>query len=164
MATLIELQSAGQLFKIDPALRPREQESRIVYVVPQLRAWIENTLPGLGSTWKIDQTPNEQLDACVATFCSGTELTYGEQFKPLTHLRDGIWELKTADLRMFGWFPQIDCFVGTDADLADRIKQSRMYKPYCQQAVRRRDTLDLDEPKYIQGKEPHDVVSNYSFS
>ena len=163
MATLIELENAGQVFRIDPALGPREQEWRRIFVLPELRQWLEDVLPTLGSTWNIEQSPIEQLDALVATFCSGETLTFGQQFKLLTGIKDGIWELKTADLRMFGWFYMKDCFVGTDTNLTDEIKRMRMYQPYCDQAVRRRNALDLDEPKFIQGDDPNAVVSAYDF-
>lgn len=163
MATLIELENASKVFKIDPALGPREQEWRNIFVLPDLHQWLVDVLPTLGSTWNIEQSPIEQLDALIATFCSGETLTFGWQFKPLTHLRDGIWELKTADLRMFGWFYMKDCFVGTDANLKDLIGRLRMYRPYCDQAVRRRERLDLNEPKFIQGDDPNAVVSAYYF-
>ena len=161
MATLVELENANQVFRIDPALGPRDQEFRRIYVLPDLRQWLENDLPTLGSTWNIEQSPAEQLDALIATFCSDEPLTYGWQFKPLTHADDGIWEIKTADLRVFGWFYQMDCFIGTDGDATERIKRLNMYLPYCEQAIRRRDALKLSEPKFIQGDEPNDVVSNF---
>ena len=163
MATLIELENANRVFRIDPALGPHDQEFRRIFVLPDLRQWLEDDLPTLGSTWNIEQSPAEQLDALIATFCSDEPLTYGRQFKPLTHVDDGIWEIKTADLRIFGWFYQIDCFIGTDGDVTERIKSLQMYRPYCEQAIRRRDALELNEPKFIQGDDPNDVVSNFDF-
>jgi hypothetical protein len=78
------------------------------------------------------------------------------------HLGDGIWELKTADLRLFGWFLQKDCFIVSDIDDTGRIKQSNLYRGYCLQAVRRRDALELNEPKFIRGDNPDDVVSDWN--
>ncbi len=163
MATLLDLERAAHLHKLDPALGPSEQEWRSIYVLPRLRQWMEDTLPTLESTWKVEESPAEQLDALVALFCSGETLAFGWQFKPLVHIRQGIWELKTADLRLFGWFHQKDCFVGVDADTKDRIKRLRLYRPYCEQAVRFRDQLDLDAPKYVSGDDPHAVVSDLYF-
>src|SRR4051812_27179079 len=113
MATLLHLEGAQLLHKIYPALDPREHEWRLFYALPRLRAWIERTLPTLESSWKIEESPVEQLDALIYVFCSGQPLAYGQQFKPLRHIRDGIWELKTADLRVFGWFHTKDCFIGS---------------------------------------------------
>ena len=163
MATLLELDNAGSVFRIDPALGPREQESRRIYVLPELQRWLQDELLALGSTWKIEQSPQEQLDALVAIYCSGDTLTYNWHFRPLNNLGDGIWEMKTADLRVFGWFPNKDDFIGVSANLTDQIKRLHMYRPYCEEAIRRRDELDLDEPKFIQGDDPNAVVSNFDF-
>lgn len=73
---------------------------------------------------------------------------------------NGVWELKTADLRLFGWFVQKDCFIVCDCDTTLRVKQMRLYPGYRDQAVRFRERLDLDEPKFIAGDDPNDVVSD----
>ena len=164
MATVLDLESSGQLFRIDPALGPKEQEWRSIYVLPRLRKWLEETLPGLESTWNIEQTPAEQLDAFIEEFCAGRPLTFGWQFKPIRHIRDGIWQLKTADLRVFGWFQSKDTFIGSSANLADVIKRSGLYAGYRDEAVRSRDKLDLNEPKFVPGDDPHVVISDCSFA
>lgn len=163
MATLIELLDDGQVSQIDPALGPRQQEFRRLYVLPDLQKWLEEDLPTLGSTWNIEQSPQEQLDALIAIYCSGDTLTYQRAFKPLNNIADGIWEMKTADLRVFGWFPHKDHFIGVSADLTEQIKHLNLYRPYCEEAIRRRDKLELDEPKFIQGDDPNAVVSNFDF-
>lgn len=163
MATLLNLVEADQLLKLDPMLGVRQQELRRIYMLPRLATWLDQTLPGLGSTWNIEERPIEQLDALAAQFCAGEPLAYGHRFKPLTHLGEGVWELKTADLRVFGWFHQQDCFVGTDCNLKRVIVDLHMYGPYCEQAARFRGQLDLDEPKFLPGEEPDAVVSNFYY-
>lgn len=160
MATLLDLELHDALIRLDPALSLRCQELRVIYVFPRLAVWMAEKLPLLESTWNIEDCPIEQLDALIAQFCSGEALAYGQRFKPLNHLGDGIWELKTADLRMFGWFNKQDCFVATNCDLKRTIVESHLYRPYCEQAVRFRDQLELDEPKFITGDDPNVVVSD----
>jgi hypothetical protein len=130
------------------------------FLLSEARNWLEKDLPTIESTWKIEENPAEQLDALVYDFCSGKPLQVGTRFKSLVHLGDGIWELKTADLRLFGWFVRKDHFVVSDCDNTDRIKRVKLYRGYCEQAVRRREALNLDEPKYIGGDNPDDVVSD----
>ena len=163
MATLLTLVEQGRLIKVDPALGPRELESRNIYAFPHVIDWFSKTLPNLGSTWKLEVSPQEQVDALIGIFCSDQILTYDWHFKPLSHIQDGIWELKTPDVRIFGWFFAKDIFIGTDADAAERIKQLKMYRPYREQAVRFRDKLDLDEPKFVPGKDPQNVVSDFDY-
>src|SRR5262249_17769795 len=96
-------------------------------------------------------------------FCSGETLTFSTQFKPLTHLKDGIWELKTPDLRIFGWFHVKDCFIAGNIDTAFNVKNHNLYAGYAGDVARERDQLDLDNPKFVPGDDPNVVVSNYGF-
>jgi|SRR5665811_941124 len=163
MATLVELDQVGAVIKLDPALGAGQQELRVIYLSPRCETWLRDVLHTLGSTWNIEEFPTEQLDALVSIFASGKTLTYGEQFKPLQHIKNGVWELKTADLRVIGWFPCKDCFVSVSADTADRIKQHKLYNGYIGEAVKFRDALNLDEPKFVVGEDPNDVVSDYAY-
>ncbi|MFN0045600.1 MAG: hypothetical protein ACKVOS_03955 [Sphingorhabdus sp.] len=160
MATLLDLVMTGEVIKVDPVLGPRELELRRIYLLPKACKWLSEILPNTDSNWNIEETPSEQLDALLYEFCSGMQLQVGIRFKALVHLGDGIWELKTADLRLFGWFTQKDCFVVSDCDEAGRVKEIGLYQGYCRQAVWRRDELNLDEPKFVTGDNPHDVVSD----
>ncbi len=161
MATIVELATLGSLVKVDPALSIRELEMRCIYLLPKAHTWLLKVLPVTDSNWNIDESPAEQFDALVYEFCSGASLPVGKRFKALIHRGGGLWELKTADLRLFGWFAQKDCFVVSDCDAAQRIKQVGLYRGYCDQAEKRRNLLDLDEPKFITGDNPDDVISDW---
>jgi hypothetical protein len=163
MATLLDLELQGLLFKLDPVLEPNEQEWRRISTSENLTTWIKSILPTLVSEWKIEVSPTDQLDALVEIFCSGETITYSTHFKPLAHLGDGVWELKTSDVRVFGFFHVKDWFVGVVADDANKIKRHGLYPGYANEVVRYRNTLNLDNPKYVSGDDPNDVVSNYDF-
>lgn len=162
MATLINLADGGTLFKLDPVLDLHEQELRLIYTSERLMHWLQQTLPELGSTWNIESSPAEQLDTLFATYASGDTLTYGWDLKPIGPVGLGVWELKTADVRVFGWFARRDSFIGVVADATERVKTYNLYAGYRGEVVRFRDALDLDEPKFAPGDDPDDVVSNYS--
>src|SRR6266511_784828 len=151
MATPLYLDRRGTLFKLE-VLDQGTQEFRTFYASPDLHQWLVGTLPGMASTYGIELTPHEQFVDLAETFCRGERLAYGTQFKPLTHIVDGVWELKTADIRIFGWFHRKDCFIGAVADDATRIKQHRLYHGYANVTTKRfRDALDLDAPKFVTG-------------
>ena len=163
MATIAELVDAGSLFKLDPVLEPNKQEFRIVYTSPRLKDWLLTELPMLASSWDIETTPSEQLDALIAVYASGEPLTFERQFNPINPIGEGVWELKTADLRILGWFAVQDCFVGVVGDTAERVKRHGLYAGYRGEAVRFREALPLDEPKFVEGDDPDAVVSNFTF-
>lgn len=101
-------------------------------------------------------------------FCSGETLTFeraraGPAFKPLVHLQDGIWELKQPDLRFFGWFYEKDCFIGGALDTAFNVKSGPLYRGYAAEVAYHRQQLDLNEPKFVPGDDPRDVVSSFNY-
>jgi hypothetical protein len=164
MATPLQLHNAGTLYKYDPELPAKQAEIRKFYASKRMQQWVTNELPKLESTWKIEQSPQEQLSELLDDiYCPGEPLTFDRQFKPLRYIEDGIWELKTADLRVFGWFFAKDCFVASAANQTNIIKQLHLYIPYGQEAIRLRNQLDLNSPKFVPGDDPNAVVSNFTY-
>lgn len=167
MATLAALcGDDGPLFKLDPVLDPYDagaQEERLIYASQRFRDWILQTLPTLGSTWNLEELPDQQLDALFQVFTSGEMLTHVHQFKCLNPIGEGVWELKTADIRIFGWFHAMDCFVAVVADTKQNILDHGLYAGYRGTVVHYRNQLNLDEPKFVVGDDPNAVVSNYTF-
>lgn len=163
MATVIDLSQQRKLFKLDPALDDDQQEFRVLYASQRLQKWLQEVLPGLGSTWNIELSPLEQLDGFVSVYASGETLTFQHSFYPIAHVSHCVWELKTADLRIFGWFHARDCFIGVAADTTDRVKLHKLYHGYAGDVVRYLNALDLDEPKFLAGDDPNVVVSNFSY-
>jgi hypothetical protein len=161
MATLLGLSGpGGPLFKLG-ALGLNEQEFRCLYLSLKLKLWMENELPALLATWQTELSCLEQVDALTSEFCAGETLSHGPQFHALKPISDGVWALKTGDIRIFGWFHTKDHFIGVVANEAYRIKLHDLYLGYVGEVARFRDGLDLNEPKFIPGDDPRAVVSNY---
>src|SRR5262245_4858060 len=130
MATVLELALAQTLFKLDPGLDHGEREWRCIYGIPLFKDRVQNVLPTWESEFKIEESPSRQFDALAYVFCSGVTLTFGHQFHVLIPATNGIWELKTADLRIFGWFWKKDCFIATNLELAAYIKRHDLYRGF----------------------------------
>ena len=64
---------------------------------------------------------------------------------------EGVWELRTHDLRFFGWFWRKCVFVIASIEQAKRCKDLRLYPGHRDQAKRDRAALNLDPPKFITG-------------
>jgi hypothetical protein len=160
MATLIELSGDnGPLFKLD-ALERHQQAFRCIYISEKLKAWMEKDLPVLKATWQTELSCKEQVVDLTEMFCAGDELDSTTQFHALRPYVDGVWELKTGDVRIFGWFPQKDHFIGVVAHDAYFVKLHDLYHGLVGEVVRFRDALALDDPKFVPGDNPHAVVSN----
>ena len=72
-----------------------------------------------------------------------------------------MWEIKTADVRVFGWFYRQDQFIALVGDEAWRVKEYKLVRGYTDEVVKYREGLNLDEPKYVREKDPNYVVSNF---
>ena len=67
---------------------------------------------------------------------------------------DGVWELKTADLRLFGWMYQPREFISVCGGYADDYKEPTKTKDYADDrrtVIAARDVIPLDGPKFVTG-------------
>ncbi len=85
-------------------------------------------------------------------------MTFGKMFKDLMPKDAETWEMKTVDLRVFGWIYKPKIFIAVFGDYADLYKgKNKSVKPIASYAravnrvVRAREMLDLDEPKFVTG-------------
>lgn len=141
---------------IGGGLDDHEQPERLLYAYPHVVEWLDQTLPSLPSDFKDfmqeDLSPMEQVDALFHDFVSGENFSYYERSHSMTPLPLGIWELKTTDVRFFGWFHIRKCFVIANVDTKARLLElPGLNGGYRENAVFRRNKLDLDTPKFITG-------------
>jgi hypothetical protein len=163
MATICELVARGELSKFDPGLRDHQMVERLFYATPRLQKWLQNELPALSPQWTTELSPLEQVDAALNVFCSGGELAIGHAMRNMLPVQNGVWELKTPDVRLFGWFHRKDCFIGHVGDDKAKILKFSLATPYVREVAKYRHALDLNEPKFVSGENPNDVVSNYHY-
>lgn len=80
-------------------------------------------------------------------------MSYGDggEIRDLKPLDSDVWELKTADMRLIGWFCMRDIFICTAIEQKHRLVQSNLYGPYIQDAVRMRNQMELQAPKSVEG-------------
>lgn len=157
-----QLIAAGIIERHDPELEAHVLEKRTVYMFKKVNDQIKDRIQDAVSDRQLQTTPMEQLDAVLADFCDGTELYTSEQFKCLNPTSEGVWEIKTPDVRLFGWFHLKDVFIATAADTKHRILEHGLYKGYINEASALRAKFFGDEAQHVSGTEPDDVISNWS--
>lgn len=157
MATVEQLEAEGKLEKVRGLLGAGEVPFREIYLLPQASAWMRDTMPGLETDGFKEGAvrPDQQAYVLFKDFVAGTDLFAQDMFpKPLRpdDIEHGVWELRTADLRFFGWFVRKGCFVVSSVETKRRILEHGLVPGHRAQAVHRREELDLDEPKYLKGR------------
>jgi hypothetical protein len=90
---------------------------------------------------------------------SGEQLIFTRQFRVVRAEENAVWELKTPDVRIFGWFMAKDCFAAVFGNWADTIKDHDLYRGYRIAIRRLRRELEIDETLCVKGVAPDDVLS-----
>jgi hypothetical protein len=156
MATLAILAQRGDLIALGGGLNDDEQPERLLYAFPHVIEWLDKTLPSIRSDFAAfveqDLSPLEQVDALLHDFVSGADFAYYERSHAMTLLRFGVWELKTLDIRLFGWFYIRACFIIANINTAFQCKEKGLYDGYRNDTGFRRNRIDLDPPKFIVGE------------
>ncbi|WP_439925702.1 hypothetical protein [Nitrobacter sp. JJSN] len=130
---------------------------RFLYAYPDCLKWMKETVPTLETGRKKSaQTPAEQLILRLQQWVSGDPIKKGPMFKEMEYPRDNdVWELKTDDLRLFGWMYQPKKFIVASHGYADDYKVPTKTKDYADDVravMEARQALPLDGPKFVKGK------------
>jgi hypothetical protein len=160
MTTIEELVAANAISRIQVAMHPRDQELRLLYGTPDFIDWLGRLASGAEPERRLGEaTAAEQVDDLFNSFLSGRSLVYMKQFRSIRAEKNAVWELKTPDVRIFGWFLKKDCFVAVFGNWTDVIKDHDLYRGYRISIRRMRREWGVDESLCVQGVLPGDVLS-----
>ncbi len=156
MATLYELETQGQVFRL--TMRKIAPQKREVWLFADVREWFGSVLPSLTSFYNDEQsTPIQQAYTLLGSFLRGEELYESEDFWRMRPIEADVFELKSPDLRFFGWFAKPKVFLIAAADTFANTHEHDLHDGYRNTVVYKRNNLDLDEPKVVAGAEPAHV-------
>jgi|SRR5579871_415745 len=160
MPTIPDLVASGAIVRIEVELAPREQPLRLLYGTPQFVEWLKQVLDGAEPSRMLGQTSAaEQLDDLFHSFLRGDRLLLTRQFRVIRAEENAVWELKTPDIRIFGWFMAKDCFAAVFGNWADTIKDHDLYRGYRIAIRRLRRELGIEATLCVNGNSPDDVIS-----
>lgn len=159
MATLAKLCEAKLLVPVTVRLSRREFNERAFFALPEFVEWLRGPLQTMVSGDPSDLSPREQFLALLRHYVTGRPMARNRMFKRLRPHENDVFELKTRDLRIFGWFIRPNEFVAVCGGSTDHIKKHDLYAGFVGSVVRVRAALDLDEPKCAWGALETDVVS-----
>lgn len=165
MATLEQLEIAGVLIRHHPSLERWEMPERCMRYSIDFGNWSDGILKPAVRVRGRNLSPYEQVEQIFHDFVIGRPMTYGVHHRKLEPLGQHIWELKTPDVRVFGWFARRGHFVAMDGEFKDNLSSSKqkkstaqLYNPHIQRVLDFRNALALDEPKLITGLNHNDIL------
>ena len=158
MATLTTLTERSELYLFQVELGAGECAERSFYVTANAGRWLSETLPELETMIAEGRmNPLQQADYFLHKFVRGDKLICrdGRDLKELYPTRHEVWELKTSDIRFFGWFYTPHIFICYQVEYKNRLEEMRvininLYDIYRNATRDFRDNLDLNEPKVAQ--------------
>jgi hypothetical protein len=155
MATLSTLPTVT---RIQVPLRRGEFDVREFHALPSFMLFIEQILPAAGpGVIAARETPRQQMDSLLRKWNAGMRMRQGRAFDIMRPPIDSVWEMKSVDLRIFGWMHKPRCFVAVFGGLADDYKSQNgnspkeSYDKARERVVWIRDRLGLDNPKFVTG-------------
>lgn len=156
MATFEKIVDDKVLIPVVVKLPPGTFYDRHLYAYPDCLKWMRQEVPKLkAGRQSAAQTPAEQLIMRLSQWLSGAPIKKGPMFKELRYPRDNdVWELKTDDLRLFGWMYQPKKLIIAAYGYADHYKEPTKLKNYSDDVravIAARDALPLDGPKLVRG-------------
>src|ERR1700730_18702019 len=155
MMTFDKLLELKRLVRVTMPLPRGQFHERKFYAYPECFEWMRNKVPTM-VTGRIASafTPREQLIERLRQWMVGDPMAYGPMFHDMDPRSDEGWEIKTADLRIFGWMYRPREFIAVRGGYTDDYKEPTKIKNYAddrREVVRARDSLPLDGDKYAKG-------------
>jgi hypothetical protein len=155
MATLPTLLDEKKLIRVTVRLGRGQFHDRNLYAFPECVEWMRKEVPQMVTGREQSAfTPLEQLHERLRQWMAGDPMKYGPWFHDMHPRTDDVWELKTADLRIFGWMYRPLHFIAARGGYADDYKEPTKTKTYAaevREVVKMRDALPLDGDKYVKG-------------
>lgn len=158
MATLIELARQGLLLKLSLKLDRYEFEHREMWLTVNVRDWFADELPVLTPYREGDIHPAQQIRAMLRDFLTGEEFDEGRMFRRMQPYERDVFELKTPDVRIFGWFYKPRVFIASHVCTMEKAHAAPgIHNYFRDETVKARDAIELDPPKWVYGAEARDV-------
>lgn len=148
-ALLDTLIDGGELERYDPELGHGDSLERLLYLRPKAIEWSNSILPELKPFYEDSTDPIQQLDSAFRDFCRGEVMwkrgdrSNMDLFRIMRPVAKHIYEIRTSDIRAFGWFISESLFICSSIDDATKVKQYDLYEGYVNQTAADRDKLQL---------------------
>ena len=131
---------------------------RFVFLSAAFTQWLEGLAAGAVGAEAVP--PRIQVESVFYGFCDGKAAAYGHDIRCLEPVDRAVWELKTDDLRIFGWFACKNHFVADRGAFRNHLRTFKDYGPHVAAVAKWRDAVTPPLPGWETGTRTQDVVSN----
>ncbi|MCK1682155.1 hypothetical protein IVA87_22735 [Bradyrhizobium sp. 147] len=161
MSTIAKLIGDGTLRSLTLGLLDDELPERGLFGTSRLFRFMSDELPAIPSRDAM-LSAHEQVSNLLGRYLTNKPFVLKSPISPLRHLENGVWELKTLDVRVFGWFAAKDCMViDSGCDVKPLKARQLAYSGFINQTAYIRKSLGFTSKEYIQGTDPNDILSKF---
>lgn len=159
MSTIEECHAAKLLVIIGGNLRRTQLAQRMLLAGPEVVEKMKSELPGMMTDefFPGSVRPVQQAAILFRHFVAGDDFQ-----PPLPHeMRphgQGVWRLKTPDLRFDGWFPVRNVFVIGAFDSKAQAKMPGRNDEMVAEVVALRNRTQLNGGKYLESEDYRDLI------
>lgn len=151
MATLDELETAGILSRYKHKYHAIPRRGREMWFYKDAAEWLLKEFCAMEPFYAENTAPYKQAAVLLKNFVTGVEFESEIDFWHMRPHDKDVFELKTADLRIFGWFYRPRVFIAALAQTFEVTHKPGVHASYRNETVKMRDDLDLDYPKWVIG-------------
>lgn len=155
MATIATLLADSRIHRVQVRLGRGQFHDRRLYALPDCFQWMKvDVRKMVTGRIKSASTPYEQMIERFRQWMADEPMHQCRMFRDMLPHTDGVWEMKTDDLRIFGWMYQPKQFIAARGGYADDFKEPTKTKTYADEmrkVIEARNDLPLDEPKFREG-------------
>lgn len=159
MSTLEDCIAAKLLVCAKGNLRRHQQPNRLLVMGIDVMMDIRTRLPSMTTDGYFpgSVTPREQAAVLFNHFVAGEDFD-----PPLPHemepIGQGVWRLRTADLRFDGWFPERNFFVIGAFDSKENAKIRARSDAMVAEVLALRSAINLSGGAYLTSEDYHDLI------
>lgn len=160
MSTLDECRAQGLLFSIGGNLRRRQQALRLLMACSGAMGVLRRDLAGMTSDdfFPGSNTPLMQAADIFNRFVAGEGLDHPLPPHEMSPLGEGVWRIRTPDLRFDGWFPERNFFVIAAVNTKNQCKLAGFNDAICQHVIIERQTVNLNNGTYVTSEDYRDLI------
>lgn len=131
----------------DELIREYEACQCYIYGTDSFIEWRDQTLCHLEGSQASELSPDEEVDDFLRRLQLGKRATEIARMEPTKH---GVWEIRLAQTRLFGWFPQPRALVLVSGEEIEFLKKGgrKLYNEHRDEVRNQRAQLGLN---YVAG-------------
>jgi hypothetical protein len=157
MTTLLKLRDRGKLFGFSDRTI-QKQPLRLLFLAPTLTDWLNDDLQGLVAGRGRDLSPYEQVYAIFTEYVYESGFSGVGDFVNIIPQSQGVYEMKTTDVRIFGWFYRPCQFVAVVGDLKKNLIGTNLVSTHRKTVTGFRKSFHLDKPEFVRNQHVRELL------